>query len=324
MKKLWQFINNRYTAQVVGIAIGIAAIYFSVKNINSNELKESLSAVKPLWLVPIVLSNFIVIALKSLRWRIMLKRIKRIAFWLMFRVLTIGYMANNILPARLGEAVRIHMLGKDAEVSRSTTTASLISDRIIEAVSFLLLAASLILFTNVPKWMHYGLTVTLIVTVVGYTVAIIYSTRDIEHKFLKKFQEGIRPLLHWNIFLEGSLMSLLSWFVQLGMIYMTQVAFGVSLPFWSALLVLIAVNLAIIVPSAPAQLGTFELACVLAYTSMGLDKGTALLIGATYHLMQIIPITITGGLFIMVNQLRFARRRDLSADIQAQPTSYLE
>lgn len=309
MKTFKRVFKSKFTAQVVGIAIGLVAVYFSVKNIRSDELKESLDAVKPLWLIPIVICNFIVIALKSLRWRIMLRQVKKIGFGLMFRVLTIGYMANNILPARLGEAVRIHMLGRDAEVSKLTTTASLISDRMIEAVSFLLLAASLILFTNVPKWMHYGLTVTLVVTVVVYTIAIIYSTRDVEHRFLKRFQEGIRPLLHWNIFIEGMMMSLLSWLVQLLMIYMTQEAFGVHLPFWSSLLVLIAVNLAIIVPSAPAQLGTFELACVLAYTSLGIDKSMALLIGATYHFAQIIPITLTGGIFMFFGQIRFSRRR---------------
>lgn len=308
MKSFKEILKNRYTAQSVGIIIGVVAIYFSFKNISSEELRSSLSSIKPLWLVPIVLANYLVLALKSWRWLVMLKLIKKIRFWLMYRVVNIGFMANNILPARLGEAVRVHLLGKDAEVSKLTTTASLISDKIVEAISFLLLAASLILFTNVPRWMHYGLTISLIVTVVLYTLAIIYSTRDIEHKYLKKFQEGIAPLRNWKIFLEGTLASVLSWLIQLSMIYMTQVAFGVVLPFWSSLLVLIAVNLAIVVPSAPAQLGTFELACVLAYTSMGLDKETALVIGATYHFMQIIPITLTGGLFAISSQFKFSRQ----------------
>lgn len=313
MMRLKEIFKNKYATQTAGIFIGIAAVYFSLKNINSSELKESLASVKPVWLVPIILSNFVVIGLKAFRWGVMLKRVKRIKFGLMYRVLTIGYMANNILPVRLGEAVRIHMLGNDAEVSKLTTTASLVSDRIIEALSFLLLAASLILFTNVPKWMHYGLTVTLIVTVIAYTVAAIYSTRDIQNKFFKRFQEGITPLLDWKISLEGFVTSLVSWFTQLLMIYMTQLAFGITLPFWSSLLVLISVNLAIIVPSAPAQLGTFELACVLAYTSMGLDKSLALLIGATYHFMQIIPITLTGGFFMLFSQMRFRKGETLQA-----------
>lgn len=91
------------------------------------------------------------------------------------------------------------MLGKDAEVSKLTTTASLVSDRIIEAMGFLLLAAALIIFTNVPKWMHYGLTISLVVTVVLYTIALIYSTRELENRFFKRFQEGIAPLFDWRI-----------------------------------------------------------------------------------------------------------------------------
>lgn len=304
MKRFWDKNKSRIATQVIGVLIGVAAIYFSFKNINSSDLKHSLSSVKVEWLIPIILANFVVIALKAYRWQILLALVKKIRFFLVYRVLIIGYMANNILPARLGEAVRIQMLGKDADVSKVTTTASLVADRIIEGLSFLMLAVALVLLTNVPKWMNYGLTITLLITVIAYTVAIIYSTRDVEHHFLKKIQDGVKPLLNWGIFSRGFVSATISWLIQVLMIHMTQLAFGVYIPIWSSLLVLIAVNLAIVVPSAPAQLGTFELACVLAYTSLGLDKELALLIGATYHFMQIIPITLAGGVFMLTSQLR--------------------
>lgn len=307
MKRLKRFLNHKVVTQAAGIGIGLIAIYFSIKNIRGETLRQSLSSMDTSWLIPIILGNFVVIAFKALRWQLIIKPVKNISFKLMYRVLTIGFMANNILPARLGEAVRIHLLGKDAAVSRITTTATLVADRIIEGVSFLILAALLTVFTDVPKWMYSGLIITLLATLLIYAASVIYSTRKIKNKILKKFQEGIRSLLHLRLTSLALATSLLSWFTQGLMIYMTQMAFGVHLPLWGVVLVLIAVNLAIALPSAPSHLGTFEFACILAYSYLGVDKSLGLLLGITYHLLQIIPVTLVGGLMALMSRPGFRK-----------------
>jgi len=298
---------KKILSQLAGIAIGAGALYFSVKNINSAELKSSLVAMRWSFILPIILLNFGVVAFKAVRWQYMLRPIKNVRFLTVLKVITIGFMANNILPARLGEVLRIHILGKNAEISRISTTASIVSDRILEAVSLLFLAAVLVIFTNVPRWLHYALIVTLLITVILYTLAVIYSGKELKNKYMIKFQHGIKALCDWRIFSMGLFMSFLSWFFQLVMIYMVQIAFNVHLPFWGTFIVIMAVNMAVAVPGAPAHVGTFEFACVLAYSFFGIDKSLGLLMGITYHLAQVIPITIAGGAIMLLDQVSSIR-----------------
>ena len=307
MKKLNRVLNYKFITRTLGVVIGIVAIYFSLRNIQGKEVFDSLKAINASWIIPIIIMNFMVIAVKALRWKIMITPIKKIRFLTMFRVLTIGFMANSVLPARLGEAVRVDMLGRDEALSRVTTAATVVADRIIEAVSFLLLAAILVFMFNVPEWMHKGLIITLCITIFCYGLVIFHSKRKTNNKFLKKLQDGAQALLHMRLATFSFLTSLLSWFLQGLMLYMTQLAFGVHLPIWGIILVLLAINLAVALPAAPGYVGTFEFACILAYSYLGLDKNIALLVGATFHILQIVPITLVGGILMLTSHFNLRK-----------------
>lgn len=298
MKILRAVANKRTMTQFVGLCIGIIALYFSLRGTNLDTIKQALFKMNIWWTIPIIIGNFGVITIKAARWKVLFKPVKKVRLATMFEVMTIGYMANNVLPARMGEGVRVHLLGKNADVSRVTTSTSLIADWIVEGISFLILAALLIIVTDVPYWMKSGLTIFLLVTFILYTLAFVSSFRNTNNVFLKKLQKGLRPLRNPKIITTAIGISVLSWIAQGLLVYMTQLAFGIQLPVWSILIVLISVNLAIALPSAPSHLGTFEFACVLAYTYMGLDKNMALLLGVSYHLLQIVPVTLVGGILL--------------------------
>jgi len=298
-----------------GIAVGLVAIFCVFKMANSSELKSALKSVELRWIVPVLALNFFVVIAKAFRWQMLVKPLSNIGLYKITKILMVGFMANNVLPARLGEAVRIQMLHQKTELSAATTTGGLIADKILEGLTFVIVAALLVVFGGVPRWMIYGLTITLLAIVVAYTIALVYSRSSITHSLFARLQDGIEPLHDGRVFIYGSLASMVSWLLQLSMIYMTQLAFGVELPFWGTLLVLVAVNLAVVVPSAPAHVGTFELACVLSYTFLGIDKNVGLLVGAAYHLVQVIPVTLVGALILLeehVNPWRLfgAKARD--------------
>lgn len=298
MKRYYQKI-----ASYSGVAISVLAIFFVVRTVNEDTLRETLSSVKIEWLIPVIFINFAVIISKAFRWQVLVKPLHHISLLKITTILTVGFMANNILPARMGDAVRVHMLHRKTALGHATTTGGLIADKILEGISFIFLTSFLFFFTTVPHWMSYGIAITLLVVVGAYAGVTIYSRSAIRREFFIKLQEGLAPLHNRKVFIIGFCASLASWFMQLGMIHFTQLAFDVHLPFWSALLVLVAVNLAIIVPSTPAHIGTFELACVLSYTFLGVDKDVGLLIGATYHLAQVIPVTVIGAAILLAEKI---------------------
>lgn len=298
MKSFWQKLLH-YS----GIVIGIAALYIVYITINGSTLREAIAAVNVVWLVPIILVNVLVIFSKAYRWQALVKPLHHVSLLRITKILTIGFMANNILPARLGDAMRIHMMNRKTDLGRAATTGGLIADKIIEGLSFLFLTVLLFIFSNVPQWMRYGLGVTLLIIIGMYIAAHIYSRSNVRHPALARFQEGLAPLHNHRVFWIGVGTSLVSWLMQMAMIHMTQLAFGVHLPLWGTMLVLVAVNLAVITPGPPAHIGTFELACVLSYTFLGIDKNVGLLVGATYHLVQVLPVTLVGALILLVERL---------------------
>lgn len=290
-------------ASYSGIAISIVAIVFVVRTVNGTTLQDALRSIQCAWLLPVILINFAVIVSKAFRWQLLVKPLSHISLYRITNILTISFMANNILPARLGDAMRVHLLHRKTDLGRIATAGGLIADKILEGISFLFLAALLFVSGNLPHWMTYGLGFTLAVVVGVYGVSVIYSRSKMRRGFFIKLQEGLAPLHNRKVFAAGFCTSLLSWCMQLAMVHMTQLAFGVHLPFWSTVLVLVAVNLAVIIPSTPAHVGTFELACVLAYTFLGVDKNVGLLIGATYHLAQVLPVTVIGAALLLVENI---------------------
>jgi len=299
--------NLKTIGHIVGWAIGIAALYFSLTSVKWSSVRHALETMQTVWIYPIIIGNFVVIVVKALRWQITIRPIKVVPLWMVFKILTIGFMANNILPARLGDVLRIHLLGKNADVSRVSTTTTAIADRIFEGISFIFIAAILVIFVDVPKWMETGLIITLLITIALYTLFLIYSTRKIEHPFFKKLQDGAQSLRQPKIVLLGLTTSMISWALQGLLIYFTQLAFGVTVPIWGIILVLVAINLAIAIPSTPSHVGTFEFACILAYTFLGVDKNVGLLVAVTFHLLQVLPVTLVGGALFLSSTVKSGR-----------------
>jgi uncharacterized membrane protein YbhN (UPF0104 family) len=91
---------------------------------------------------------------------------------------------------------------------------------------------------------------------------------------------------------------MVAWVLEMGVVSFTLWAFGIHVPFGVSLLVLMAVNLALVVPFAPpANLGTLELGATLALMEGGVPKGQALAFALVYHVLQVIPIGV-GGLVL--------------------------
>lgn len=318
MNTLRPSINWKTAGRLAGIAIGLAAIYLSLKSIRAGEIKDAISSMCFAWIWPIVISNFLVVAVKAARWQAVITPVKKVGFFRVFKSLTIGYMVNSILPARMGEPFRAHLLSKDEEISRITTSATLIADWVVEGISFITLAALLALITDFPSWMRTGLIATLLVTIITYVLTITFSFGRFKSALANKIKDGLKSLRSMHLLPLALFISIISWFIQGLLVYMTQAAFNVHLPVWGIILVLTAVNLAIAIPSTPGHIGTFEFACILAYQALGVDKNSALLIGIAYHMLQVIPVTIVGGLLILFNQ----KSADVQKNVETAGDSY--
>ena len=90
-----------------------------------------------LWLIPGVIAYFLGVIVRTWRWHYMLRPLKKISTWKMFPVVAIGYMGNNIYPARAGEVLRAYVLRKREGVPISASLATVIVERIFDGVVML-------------------------------------------------------------------------------------------------------------------------------------------------------------------------------------------
>ena len=137
MKK-WQFW--------LGVLISIVFIWLSLRGLRLDEFWGSVQKANYIWLIPGIGVYFIGVWVRAWRWHYLLKPIKEIPTKTMFPITTIGYMGNNIYPARAGEVLRAVILKRKEGVPVSASLATIIVERIFDGVVMLAFV-----FLNLPE-----------------------------------------------------------------------------------------------------------------------------------------------------------------------------
>src|SRR5215208_6945575 len=128
MKK-WQFW--------LGVLISIVFIWLALRGLRLEQFWDSVKQANYIWLIPGVAVYFVGVWVRAWRWHYLLQPIKHIPTSQMFPITTIGYMGNNIYPARAGEVLRAVILKRKEGVSVSASLATIIVERIFDGVVML-------------------------------------------------------------------------------------------------------------------------------------------------------------------------------------------
>ena len=121
----------------VGIAISVLFLYLALRGLQLPQIWQSIQGAKFSWLLPAVLVYFVDVLFRSLRWQILLRPAVRLDLKKVFPVIAIGYLGNNIFPARAGELLRAIVLKRRYQVSISTSLATIVVERIFDGVIML-------------------------------------------------------------------------------------------------------------------------------------------------------------------------------------------
>ncbi len=221
----------------------------------------------------------------------------------------VGYAANNVLPARLGEVVRAHVVGKSAGIKRTVAFSSVLVERIFDGsaiVVLLLIGAGEL---ELPDWADQARSLGIVlfslallgVLLVGWTHK--YWDRllpknhlgELAHGLLEGVALAVRTPLTLILVLSSSLFI---WTVEGLMFYLCAYALDIDLSFRGALFVMSIVNLGVLIPSSPGGLGLFQFFCVKSLEFFGTDHAQATAYSVLIHLCQYIPVTTIGLLWL--------------------------
>ena len=116
--KRWQFW--------LGMVISVVFVALALRGLKLEEVWNDLRAANYLWLLPGVAVYFIGVGVRTWRWHYLLKPLKEVLVRRLFPVVVIGYMGNNVYPARAGELLRAYVLKRNEGVSVSASLATVI------------------------------------------------------------------------------------------------------------------------------------------------------------------------------------------------------
>src|SRR5262249_26152989 len=112
--------------------------------------------------------------LTAVRWRILLGSTKRIGLHRLFGVTLIGFMANNVFPARIGEFVRAYALGRSESLAAPLAFATIVIERIFDGLTLLLFLGGGVFFLSLPGWLLWlaAASCALYLAVLGVLVSL--------------------------------------------------------------------------------------------------------------------------------------------------------
>jgi uncharacterized protein (TIRG00374 family) len=300
---------------LVGLVISVAAIAFVLGQADLARTAGILQRASLGWIALMLLFQVTDLVLRALRWQRLVEPIHHVRLLRMLGYLLIGYLANNVLPARLGELVRSHYLGDREGISRTTTLGTVVVERVVDTVVVVVLASLAILVLHVRGLVASAVLVGLAITsllVAGLTFGLAAhrlpgAGRVIEfaerwprlREMAGKLRGGLAVAGRPRTMVETVVLSFAAWGATVVAFAAAGQSLGLQLSTAQAALLAAGVALASAIPAGPSNLGTFDLAAVAIAGTFGIDRETALALAVIAHASILITTSIGGGVALL-------------------------
>ena len=303
---------------VAGIAVSGALLFLALARVNLASLLEQVARANYGLLMAAVVCYFLDLALRSLRWSVLLRAKHWVSPVRLYPALTIGYMANNLLPARIGDLSRAYLVRRRDGISASTVFASVALERLIDGITVVLLLV--LILPSIPHVAWFGNLVWGATGVFGLALLVcifFVSVRRVWSKaFLRaivvvppslrirvidvvdKFFQGLQVLRSAKHIVAIAMLSVLIWLLGAVTYILVAGAFDIRLSLAQAVAAICVVNLATAIPLAPASIGSFDLAAITIFTVLGLSPDVASGVALGLHAVLFFPPVLVGLIFL--------------------------
>jgi glycosyltransferase 2 family protein len=319
--------QKRTVYVIIGFAISIILLLFLFRNINFRELMAALTGANYWWLLPNIFFVCFGMYQRAYRWRFMLDPIKRVTYPRLLAATCIGFMANNVLPLRLGEFVRGYSLSsQDREITKSAALATIFVERMVFDLVALLLIFGVVLSSShlsLEETMREGVLVAVVIALVGIVMMLLLALKPEESRSLlskslfflpKKINEKVQSVLAKSTrgleFIRDprkltavSLQTIVLWVFMGISNYFVFKAFGFDLPIAASFVLLVVVSVSILIPSSPGFVGVYHVGTVWTLETYHIGRAEALSFALVLHAAQYIPITLMGFYYLKKEHL---------------------
>jgi uncharacterized membrane protein YbhN (UPF0104 family) len=242
-----------------------------------------------------------------------------------YALVPVGYMGNNVLPARGGELLRTFLLGGRVEAPKRTILGTILAERVLDAVALgvILIVLAYDLLRELPKPNEAAVLVGVALVALAVVVAAVAFLRHRER--LVFLLRALAPLAQPSRLLLSRfgvgllLVSLAIWVVEASVYMAVGHAVDIGLSLQDGLAVVAFTNAAALIPAAPGYIGTYDAAVIFAVDAVSsAAKSSILSYLLLLRFVLFIPITIVGFVLLVARYGGLARLRAARAEARAE------
>lgn len=318
----------------LGMAVTVFFFGWALVKFDFTAVWEALRKANYIWVIPAAIIETLLIFMRAARWRYFLHPVKPVSLNSASSATAIGFLANMILPARIGEFIRAWAIGKKEGISKTASFGSIVIERAIDGLSVVVIVIFLILFVDVPEsqqkyWNALKAT--------GYAVSAFYLLFFVMlllfHKrvklvewiidtclgvaperfgvkirhILESFRSGFDALENGHHIFAIFIWSIVFWSVAGGLNIAFFYAFGLySLPFIATYLILMSQVFGSMLPSSPGFVGPYHAATVAGLLFYGVDEELALSMAIVMHATMFFTNTVPGVVYLWLEKMSFS------------------
>jgi glycosyltransferase 2 family protein len=303
----------------IGVSVVISAVFlgFAVRGVDWWQAWAAMESANYLWILPMLPVTVWTLYIRAQRWRLFLHAVGVPHMRVLVAATNIGFMANMVLPLRIGEVIRPVLVSRRESLPLSGVLASVLLERIFDMFTILFLfgvAASLVQVSDqVRQWgimlMTLALSVAAVIAFIRWQEELALgiarrvcdllpgSGGEAVYGFISGFVQALSMLDSPAAFLRAFAWSLYLWLAIASMYIFAFIAFHLQVPtFVGALVMTAIVAIAVSVPSAPGYIGAYQLGCVLGLAIFGIAESDAIAFSLIAHLTQFVSV-IGAGLY---------------------------
>ena len=328
---------------IVGLILSVVLLWWALRDVSLAEVIGQLRAANLWLLAAAALAMTVTFGIRAIRWRILLlPALAESSFRSRFSAVCIGFMANNLLPARLGEFARVFAFARTEPISMSATFASLVLERLFDALILVIFLLPAIYLPGIPggaspvvrhAFAIAGVLVVGGLLVLGLLVRLpdraLRVAERLSHRVLPRkaadritgmlasFIAGLGALRHASVLLRVIGWTFVVWLWNGASFWLGLLAFDIRGPgFPGALLLQSIIGFAVSIPSSPGFFGPFEAASRVGLSIYGVDPTKIVSFAVGIHVFSFIPVTLLG--------LWYAHRLGISLSDVEHSEEYVE
>jgi len=310
------------------LAVSGICLYFAARRIELDALRFEIGNLDWFFIPPAVAASVLALSLRSLRWHLVLVREKKFSFSNTYWANGMGYLGNNILPARAGELIRSVALALSTGIRKSMVLATALTERILDAGILLALAFIMLQFTEaLPPEVQsiWSVMLPLVLGLLGVAFAapllqgfwlrlleFVPLPTSLKHKLrhtLLGLLDGIRVFHHLRLLLMFLFLTCVIWAVDAAVFVALARAFGAQLTLPQAIVFTAALGFASSLPSTPGFVGVFQAVAVLVLPVFAVSANKAFLMVSFFQVMFLLLTVLIGGYGWLVMRHRIGRAK---------------